>query len=146
MTTLSKNENKTFRGLSSIFDDLLSNESFNIPKASVGNTTPAVNILENEDTFYLDFALPGIDKKNVKIELDNDLLTVSSAVENSTEKTDGSYTRREFHYARFKRSFVLPDTADNTAINASHKDGVLRIEIPKKEEAKVKPMRTIEIK
>lgn len=148
MGNLKPTERKSL-GLQSIFDDLFNNESFNIPKASVGNTTPAVNIRENENGFFLDFAMPGIDKDEVIIELENDLLTVSSEKKSETEsesKTEtGNFTRREFHYNSFKRSFILPETIDSSKIKANHKNGVLNIEIPKKEEAKPKPARKIEI-
>lgn len=140
-----KTTTKRNSGLQSIFDELFNNESFNIPKASVGNTTPAVNIRENEDGFFLDFAMPGISKDDVIIELDNDLLTVSSE-KKSEEKTEtGNFTRREFHYNSFKRSFNLPETIDSSKISADHKDGVLSIVIPKREETKPKPARKIEI-
>jgi len=144
MGTLKPTEKRTL-GLQNIFDDLFNNESFNIPKASVGNTTPAVNIRETENGYFLDFAMPGIDKDEVVIELENDLLTISSEKKSESENQVGNFTRREFHYNSFKRSFILPDTIDSTKIKADHKNGVLNIEIPKKEEAKPKPARKIEI-
>jgi len=137
--------NNTLNPIASVFDSLFNNESFNIPRASVGNTTPAVNIRENEDEFSLDFAMPGINKDNVVIELDNDLLTVSSELKEEKDEKKGNFTRREFHYSSFKRSFILPETVDTTKVKADYKDGVLSIGIPKKEEAKPKPVRTIEI-
>lgn len=132
-------------GLQNIFDELFNNESFNIPKASVGNTTPAVNIRETENGYFLDFAMPGIDKDEVVIELENDLLTISSERKSESENQTGNFTRREFHYNSFKRSFILPESVDSSKIKADHKNGVLNIEIPKKEEAKPKPARKIEI-
>ena len=145
MGNLVNTNKKEFKGLSSIFDDLFNNESFNIPKAGVGNTTPAVNIRETPDGFYLDFAIPGIKKEDVSIEIDNDLLTVSSERKDKKEEVDGNYTRREFHYSSFKRSFILPETVDTTNIKANYNNGMLSIEISKKEEAKPKPKRTIKI-
>ena len=144
MGNLSTTERKPL-GLQSIFDDLFNNESFNIAKASVDNTTPAVNIRENEEGFHLDFALPGIAKDDVVIELDNDRLTVSSEKKVENEQVKGNFTRREFHYNSFKRSFILPDTIDSAKIKAKHENGVLSIDIPKKEESKPKPARKIEI-
>ncbi|MGB0886175.1 MAG: Hsp20/alpha crystallin family protein [Chitinophagales bacterium] len=144
MGNLIRTERKPL-GLQSIFDELFSNETFNTPKANTGNTTPAVNIRENENGFFLDFALPGVSKDQVVIKLDNDKLTVSSEKkENKEEKTE-NFTRREFHFNSFKRSFVLPETIDVSKIKANHNDGILSIEIPKKEEAKPKPVRQIEI-
>ncbi|MGB1017898.1 MAG: Hsp20/alpha crystallin family protein [Chitinophagales bacterium] len=144
MGNLIRTERKPL-GLQSIFDELFNNETFNTPKANTGNTTPAVNIRENENGFFLDFALPGVSKDQVVIKLDNDKLTVSSEKkENKEEKTE-NFTRREFHFNSFKRSFVLPETIDVSKIKANHNDGILSIEIPKKEEAKPKPVRQIEI-
>jgi len=145
MGNLVRTNEKPFNNVASIFDNLFNNESFNIPRASVGNTTPAVNIRENEDEFFLDFAIPGINKENVNIELDKDLLTVSSEINENKEETKGNFTRREFHYASFKRSFILPETVDTTKIKADYNNGVLNISIPKKEEAKPKPVRAIKI-
>lgn len=145
-----KTTEKRNLGLHSIFEELFNNESFRTPSRTPeisreASTTPAVNIKENEDGFFLDFALPGVAKEDVIIELENDLLTVST--EKKTEETSetAGYTRREFHYNSFKRNFTLPETIDSSKITADHKDGVLSITIPKKEEAKPKPARKIEI-
>lgn len=137
--------NKQFNNVASIFDNIFSNEAFNMPKTSIGKTTPAVNIRENEDDLFLDFAMPGINKEDVQIKLDNDLLTVSSELKTDKKDQKGNFTRREFQYSSFKRSFILPETVDSTKVEADYKNGVLSVVIPKKEEAKPKPIRTIKI-
>ena len=92
-------------------------------------------------------AAPGLQKKDFRIDLANDVLTISSEkkVENETKKGQ-QFTRREFSYQSFSRSFTLPNTVDSEKISATYENGILRVLIPKKEEAKTKPARTIEIK
>ena len=77
--------------------------------------------------------------------MDNDVLSISTETKDEKEHKEENYTRREFGYSSFKRTFTLPDSVDDEAINASYKDGVLSILLPKKEEAKQKPVRSIKI-
>lgn len=106
---------------------------------------PAVNVIEDKDAFRIEVAAPGLEKKDFKIDVDDKLLTISSEKEVSKESKDSNYLRKEFSYTSFRRSFTLPDIVDAEKIKASHKDGILTITIPKKEEAKKKAGRTIEI-
>ncbi|HOR39340.1 MAG TPA: Hsp20/alpha crystallin family protein [Paludibacteraceae bacterium] len=108
-------------------------------------TLPAVNIKENGEAFEIDVAAPGYEKSDIKIEMNEDLLTVSSNKKLDEEKTEGEYTKREFSYQSFLRTFTLPKTVDAEKISAVYENGILKITIPKKEEAKVKPARTIDI-
>lgn len=112
---------------------------------TIGKQTPAVNIIEHNDSFIVEVAAPGLKKEDFEIELDHNLLTVSTELENETENTNDKYTRREFNYQSFKRSFTLPKSVNVAKIGANYVDGVLRLELPKKEEAKVQPKRLIEI-
>ncbi|WP_340202679.1 Hsp20/alpha crystallin family protein [Ascidiimonas sp. W6] len=111
------------------------------------NVLPAVNIKESEDHFDLELSVPGFKKDDIHIEVDDNVLTISSTVESSSENKDekGNYTRREFSRSSFKRSFTLPETVNEDAINASYEDGILVLTFPKKEEALPKPKRLIEI-
>lgn len=112
----------------------------------IGSTVPSANIKETNENFQIELAVPGLKKEDLKIDLDNDVLTISSErKEEKTEEKD-NYTRREFNYSSFSRSFYLPEIADAEKISAEYKDGVLNIVIPKKESAIRKPQRTIEIK
>lgn len=114
--------------------------------SDTNTTLPAVNIKENTDGFLVEMAAPGMSKEDFKIELDNDLLTISSEKKNENESKEGeNYTRREFSYQSFSRSFTLPKTVEAEKISAKYENGVLRIEIPKKEEAKPKPAKQISI-
>lgn len=133
----------------SMFDRLFEGDLFDWSNRnfSVTNTTlPSVNIKEKVDAFEVEVAAPGFEKNDFKLELNHDLLTISSQkkVENET-KEDETFTKREFSYQSFTRSFTLPNSADGEKIGASYENGILRISIPKKEEAKPKPARTIDI-
>ena len=130
----------------SIFEDLF-NDSRLANVANFGSTVPAVNIKETKDDFQVDVAVPGKSKEDFQIELNNDVLTIASEEKTENEHTseDGRFTRREFSYNFFKRSFHLPDTVEQDKIKASYKDGVLRINVPKKEEVKAKTKRMIAV-
>jgi HSP20 family protein len=130
----------------SIFEDLF-NDSRLANVANFGSTVPAVNIKETKDDFQVDVAVPGKSKDDFQIELNNDVLTIASEekMENEHTSEDGKFTRREFSYSSFKRSFHLPDTVEQDKIKASYKDGVLRINVPKKEEVKAKTKRMIAV-
>ena len=130
---------------SDLLEDIFSNAEGNVSRRSSSATLPSVNIADNDENFTIEFAVPGLKKEDFKINLDNNVLTVSSDREESKEEKETNYTRREFNYTAFQRSFTLPDTADGDKISAEYKDGILKIEIPKKEEAKVKPVREISI-
>ena len=114
---------------------------------SIGTSIPAVNIRETEDSFSVEVAAPGKAKEDFNIELDNDVLTISSEdrKENESSDKEGRFTRREFSYETFKRAFSLPDSVDNTKISASYNNGVLEITLPKREEAKIQAKRLIDI-
>ena len=114
--------------------------------SSTSTTVPAVNIKENADSFEVEVAAPGMAKGDFKVTLDGNLLTISSAKEEQNEKHHDNYTRREFSYQSFQRSFELQkEVVDQDNIQAHYENGMLRLTIPKKEEAKQKEPRMIEI-
>lgn len=131
------------------FDDFFGRELFNWKNNNFSDTrttVPAVNIKENGEQFEVEVAAPGMNKEDFKITLDRDNLTISSAKQHEETKTDDGYTRREFSYQSFSRSFELPrDVADSENIKATYDQGLLRVIIPKKEEAKQKAPKTIQI-
>ncbi|NVJ89988.1 MAG: Hsp20/alpha crystallin family protein [Flavobacteriaceae bacterium] len=135
-----------FPVLSNVFNDLfngLSTSNF----SDVNSTLPAVNIKENEDEYEVLVAVPGMDKKDFKIDLDNDLLTISSEKKDEIEDVKDNYTRKEYSYLSFRRSFRMPENVvDRDKIEATYKNGELKITIPKLEIAKPKPARLIEVK
>ncbi|QHV98138.1 Hsp20/alpha crystallin family protein [Spirosoma endbachense] len=123
------------------------NDFFNANTASVSNV-PAVNVVEHQDGFRIEVAAPGLKKDDFKLNLNHNNLTISGYQETKKEESETpneKYTRREFSYSSFQRTFTLPTSVDADNIQASYTDGVLKIEIPKREEAKVKPPRQIEI-
>jgi HSP20 family protein len=115
------------------------------PNFNTGITLPKVNIRETSDAFWVDMAVPGMKKSDFQIDLDNQLLSISTELKQEKESNEENYTRREFGYSSFKRTFTLPESVDDSKINASYSDGILNIHLPKKEEAKQKPARTIKI-
>ncbi|QTD37633.1 Hsp20/alpha crystallin family protein [Polaribacter batillariae] len=134
-----------FPVLPNVFSDFF--RDWSTTNFSDTNTTlPAVNIKENENDFIVEVAVPGMDKKDFKIDLDNDVLTISSEKKTENEKTDDNYTRKEYSYMSFRRSFTLPKgVVDSDKIKANYKNGELKITIPKLEEAKPKPAKLIEV-
>ena len=134
----------------SLFDRFLENDLFDWSNRNYSNTNttlPAVNIKEDEDGFEVEMSAPGLDKKDFKIELNNSVLTISSEKKIENETKEGQqFSRREFSYQSFSRSFSLPESAESEKIEAKYENGILTVNIPKKEEAKPKPTKQIEIK
>jgi HSP20 family protein len=111
-------------------------------------TLPSVNVKETKDEFVVEMAAPGMKKEDFDIQLDNNMLTIRSEKkhENEQKDEDGKYSRREFSYQSFQRSFNLDQqVVDDDNISATYEDGILSLTIPKKEEAKEKPPRSIEV-
>lgn len=131
------------------FDDLFTRELFNWGNtnfSTTNSTIPSVNIKETDDTFEVEVAAPGMEKKDFNITLDGTLLTIASQKESNSETKEDNYTRREFSYQSFQRTFELPkQVVDEESINARYDNGLLHITIPKREEAKRKAPRMIEI-
>ena len=97
---------------------------------------PAVNISETDGNYHIELAAPGLKKEDFKINLDRDVLSVSSEKKEETTQEGKRFNKREYSYSTFVRSFTLPDTADQSKIEAEYADGILRINVAKKEEAK----------
>ena len=107
------------------------------------STVPAVNIIDNDTNFELSLAVPGRQKEDFNIEIDDNVLAISAEVKNESDNLTENYTRREFGFTSFKRAFTLPDTVDTEKIEASYENGILHFVLPKKEEALPKPKRLI---
>lgn len=135
------------RMLSNVFEDFFNRNLSDIVGSDFTFTQPSVNIIENDDYFDVEVAAPGLKKDDFNIEVNRDNLTISARKEEKTEETtEGKVTRSEFNYSSFTRSFYLPETVDANGITATYKEGILKLQLPKKEEAKVKAPKTIEIK
>lgn len=108
-------------------------------------SVPSVNVIEKPDSFLLDIAAPGLEKGDFKVSVENGCLNISAKKEKKEEVKEGKYTRREFNYTSFSRSFTLPEGVKPEDVHATYENGVLHVTIPKKEVAKVEDARVIEI-
>lgn len=142
-----KNNVSNFPSLSNWFDDFSLAEfpSLFTSNFNTGMSLPKVNIKEEADAFVVEMAVPGLKKSDFNINLENNTLSISAEIEEKNEQKDDGYTRREFGYSSFKRTFTLPETVEDSKINAKYSEGILNIHLPKKEEAKQKPPRSIKI-
>jgi HSP20 family protein len=134
----------TRRTYSPFLSNLFDNDFFPV-LSSRTSSMPAVNIKENEKSFMLELAVPGMDKKDLKIDINEDVLTIASESKNEKEEEKDGYKRKEFSYSSFCRSFYIPENVNREKIVASCKDGILNLELPKMEEEKSKITRQIKI-
>lgn len=107
-------------------------------QGSCNYNRPMANIIENEKDFSIELAVPGMDKKDFSIKLEDDILSISVEKKEVKDEEKKNYTRREFRYDGFCRSFSLPEIIDQDKIKADYNNGVLSVTLPKGEEAKVK--------
>lgn len=148
--TLTRLSDSVFPSFPSFFNrffegDLMdwSNTNF----AGTNSTLPAVNVRENDDEFMIEVAAPGMKKEDFKVNYDNGRLTISSEIsEDRQNAEDERYTRREYRYQSFQRSFTVPENVVyGEKIQAQYADGILSISLPKRDEVKPKPARQIKI-
>lgn len=133
--------------ISNIFDDFFGGDFFNAPVATGNRSVPAVNVRETENEYEIEVAAPGLEKKDFKVEVNNNVLTIACEKEENKEEKEKGFTRREFSYTGFRRSFAIPrNEVDESKIDAAYKDGILKLTLHKREEVKPKPSRMIEIK
>jgi HSP20 family protein len=151
MKSLMRNSSSLFPAIPSLLDEFLNRDwrdsSLGTWRSSAP-TLPAVNVREDSDELVIELAAPGMKREDFKVELDNDVLTISSEQQESDEASDqdGNYTRKEFSYHAFQRSFQLPaNKVKGNEISAKYIDGILRVVVPKTEDAKRKPARHIAV-
>ena len=132
--------------LTTLFDDFFNTSIADIVGTDFTTNQPSVNIIEEDDKYILEVAAPGLDKADFNVEVNKDQLIISAT--KSTENNDdkGKFTRREYNFSAFKRSFYMPKTVDKTSADASYNDGILAISLSKTEEAKEKAPTVIDIK
>lgn len=135
------------RNVPNLFDEFFGKNLWNdFFEKSGWNSSPSVNVYENKENYEIEVAAPGLDKKDFHIDLKDNVLTVSSERKEEKQEKEGSkVVFCEFNYSSFSRSFQLPDGVDINKINASHKNGVLKVVLPKREEFKGHAPRMIEI-
>ncbi|KIA85862.1 Hsp20/alpha crystallin family protein [Flavobacterium sp. AED] len=150
METLVK-RNSSLPTLNTFFDDFFTKDVFDWSDknfATIGSNLPSVNLKETDDKLEVDLAAPGMKKEDFKVEIDNNMLMISSEKEETKEESrkKDNYLRKEFNYQSFYRSFYLPEYIDESKVEASYKDGILHVAIAKKENGKKKIHKTIAIK
>jgi HSP20 family protein len=118
---------------SDVFDSLINDSILNDRFVT---KTPAVNIAETENEFHIELAVPGLKKEDFKISLDKNVLSVSAEKKAENVEEGKKYSKREYTYNSFVRSFTLPESADQGKIAAEYTDGILKLDVTKKEEAK----------
>lgn len=148
--TLVKRNGSLLNPLPVLFDDFFNRDLFNWGNSNFSDTNttiPAVNIKETAENYEVEVAAPGMTKNDFKVELDGNALTIRSEKSNHKEATEGErYFRKEFSYQSFQRTFTLQkDVVDIDKIQARYENGLLQLLIPKKEEARQKPPRLIQI-
>jgi HSP20 family protein len=129
-------------GFNDIFESVLGDTFFADRRI---NSLPAVNISESGEEYDIELAAPGLKKEDFKVSVERDMLTISTGQYSENNTSEKTYNRREFSYSAFTRAFTLPESADVDRIQASYIDGVLKLTLPKKEEAKA-VSRQIEIR
>lgn len=125
--------NSNFNNFFKQLDTMFPAKSFN---NVMYNNLPAVNVKEDDNGFQIEVAAPGLKKEDFKLSLHENRLTISAKQEEKTEKNSEKYTRQEFNYASFQRTFTLPKNVDGEKIEAAYTDGILHVGLPKKEELK----------
>jgi len=137
-----KRNNSLMPGFNDVFDSIFNDTFFNDRMVT---RVPAVNISETENNYHVELAAPGLKKEDFKLNLERNNLTISVEQSSNHEDYQKRYSKREYSYSSFVRTFTLPESADDSQIAASYTDGILRIDIAKREEAKT-VRRQIEIK
>jgi HSP20 family protein len=137
MTLVKFNDNKganaLLPGFNDVFESIFNDSFFNDRMVT---RVPAVNISESADKYHLELAVPGLKKQDFKINLERNILTISVEKHNENKEEDKRYSKKEYTYSSFVRSFTLPEVADQNRIEAAYEDGILKVDIAKKEEAK----------
>ncbi|PKL75478.1 MAG: hypothetical protein CVV27_15185 [Candidatus Melainabacteria bacterium HGW-Melainabacteria-1] len=139
--------NDLFPSVKNLFEDFrLDSPDFVNRMMHTGTTLPAANVKESDTAYEIELAVPGLKKEDLKISLDKHQLTVSSEQKAEKEEKEQNYTRREYSFSSFKRSFALPDNVNADAVDATFVDGVLHLSVPKLELAPGQEARQIDIK
>ena len=133
------NNNKVFPSLMNEFF----NDDFRMNVINNNHSVPSVNSIENDNSFEIDLAVPGMKKDDFTIQLNDKVLVISSENTNSVE--NNSMRLNEFNYSSFQRSFIVPETVELDKIKANYKNGILKVKLPKKKDSITKPNRVIDI-
>ncbi|MDB2342144.1 Hsp20/alpha crystallin family protein [Flavobacteriaceae bacterium] len=129
----------------SLVDEFV-NRDWNLELPSFSTTVPAVNIIEKETEYKIELAVPGMRKDHFEIEMEEGILSISANQDEEKTSEKGKFTRREFSYNSFRRSFTIPESVDPAKIDANYTEGVLFISLPKRKEALPQPKKLINIR
>ena len=141
-----KKRNAMFPNVNSIFDNFFADDDALFRKWKNGSAFPSVNVKNEEDCFCLEVAAPGLKKDDFKVEVDKGVLTISSETEKEEKEETEDFTRQEFSYSSFSRSFSLPEDVKDDDIDATYEDGILKLVIPKEKITTKKEVKKITIK
>lgn len=134
--------------LPSLFSDFFNTDRFFKPgwlDRELEKSVPAVNIKENGKQFTIELAAPGFKKEDFQVEIEDDMLTISGKMEEEKKEENDRYTRKEYGYQSFSRSFTLPANSESEKMDARYENGILKIVLPKKESARVKPKKAVKV-
>lgn len=134
----SSKKNGLMTGFNDVFDSIFNDTFFSDRMMS---RVPAANISESKDHYHVELAAPGLKKDDFKLSLERDVLSISVAQSSENDSQERNFNKREFSYSSFVRSFTLPESADENGIEAIYENGLLCINIPKREEAKAQSRR-----
>lgn len=134
-----------FNDFDRVFDEFFNRNITNFSGRDGSLSLPSVNVVENEDSYHIEVAAPGLEKGDFNLEVDGDTLVVSAEKEATDETKEDKYMRREFNYTSFSRSFQLPEGVNADEIGAKYDNGVLQVTLPKLQEAQPAPVKRIEI-
>ncbi|HEU5290163.1 MAG TPA: Hsp20/alpha crystallin family protein [Cyclobacteriaceae bacterium] len=141
-------------GLPSLLSDffgtsLVDREFFNLDSeffpSRLGINVPTANVTETPKEYKVELAAPGLERKDFNVEVDNHILTISAEKEEEKKEKDGAYSRREYSFNSFCRSFPLPENVKEGNIDAKYENGVLKVSIPKAKETPVKPAHKVAV-
>lgn len=128
------------------WDDFFNDRFFKQINSSASQPhSPAVNVIEEDNAYRIEVAVPGVKREDFKLEVENDVLTISTEMKESKKDQQPNFLRREFNFQSFNRSFQLPETVDQEKIQASHEAGILKVTLPKQEEMVQKATKQIEV-
>jgi len=130
----------------SFLSDFFDNDRFFDSDWLKKQSVPAVNVKETDTSFEIEVAAPGLTKKDFKITAENGMLNISSEKKEEKEVKEKNYTRKEFSYNSFSRSFALPENTTEDDIKANYEDGILKLEVAKKAATQAKPRKAIEVR
>jgi len=141
MTLVKFNQRPAEKRVNNLFEDFFNNFPSRILNEEFSglNQTVPVNVKETDNAYLLEIVAPGMDKKDFKVNIDNSILTISAEKKLENKDENHRHVRREFNYKSFTRSFTVDDTIQSDNIQARYENGVLFIELPKKEEVKIAP-------